>query len=74
MFWGEHSYVEYSTTYIGFSSLSRKSAFLLRIKISCKVLSALFSFHGEADVRPYQYRNELIVICIFLCSYALDHC
>ena len=34
MFWIEHSYEEYSTTYIGFSTLHRKSAFLHRIKIS----------------------------------------
>ena len=33
MFWGENSYEEYSTTYIGFSTLCRKSAFLRRIKI-----------------------------------------
>ena len=34
MFWSEQSYVEYSTTYVGFSTLHRKSAFLHRIKIS----------------------------------------
>ena len=34
MFWSEHSYIEYSTTYIGYSTLRRKSAFLCRIKIS----------------------------------------
>ena len=33
--WSEHSYVEYSTTYPGFSTLHRKSAFLRRINISC---------------------------------------
>ena len=35
MFWSEHSYVEYSTTHVGFSTLRRKSVFLHRIKISC---------------------------------------
>ena len=31
MFWREHSYVEYSTTCIEYSTLRRKSAFLRRI-------------------------------------------
>ena len=35
MFWSEHSYVEYLTTFVGLSTLRRKSAFLQRIKISC---------------------------------------
>ena len=34
MVWSVHSYIEYSTTYVGISSLRRKSAFLRRIKIS----------------------------------------
>ena len=35
MFFCELSCVEYSTTYIGYSTLHRQSAFLCRIKISC---------------------------------------
>ena len=35
MFWSEHSYIEYSTTYVGCLTLRRNSAFLRRIKISC---------------------------------------
>ena len=35
MFWCEHSYVAYSTTYVGYSTLRRKSAFLCRKTISC---------------------------------------
>ena len=35
MFWREHSYIAYSTTYIGYLTLRRKSAFLRRKKISC---------------------------------------
>ena len=35
MFWCEHSYIAYSTTYVGYSTLRRKSAFLCRKKISC---------------------------------------
>ena len=35
MFWREHSYVAYSTTYVGYLTLRRKSAFLCRKKISC---------------------------------------
>ena len=32
MFWREHSYVAYSTTYIGYLTLHRKSAYLHRKK------------------------------------------
>ena len=39
IFWSEHSYVEYSTIYRGFSTLRRKSVFLRRIKISCSFLA-----------------------------------
>ena len=35
MFWREHSYVAYSTTYVGYLTLRRKSAFLRRKKTSC---------------------------------------
>ena len=35
MFWREHSFVEYSTTYVGYLTLRRKSVFLHRKKISC---------------------------------------
>ena len=35
MFWREHSYVAYSTTYAGYLTLCRKSAFWRRKKISC---------------------------------------
>ena len=35
MFWREHSYVAYSTTYVGYLTLRRKSAFLCRKKILC---------------------------------------
>ena len=34
MFWSEYSNIEYSTTYIEYLTLHRKSAFLHRIKIS----------------------------------------
>ena len=35
MFWREHSYVAFSTTYVGYLTLRRKSAYLRRKKISC---------------------------------------
>ena len=35
MFWREHSYVAFSTTYVGYLTLRRKSAYLHRKKISC---------------------------------------
>ena len=37
MFWREHSYVAFSTTYIGYLTLRRKSAYLRMQKISCFV-------------------------------------
>ena len=35
MFWCEHIYVAFSTTYVGYLTLRRKSAYLRRKKISC---------------------------------------
>ena len=35
MFWCEHIYVAFSTIYIGYLTLRRKSAYLRRKKISC---------------------------------------
>ena len=37
MFWREHSYVAFSTTYVGYLTLHRKSAYLRREKISCSL-------------------------------------
>ena len=39
MFWCEHSYVAYSITYVGCSTLRRKSAFLCRKKLLCLIVS-----------------------------------
>ena len=39
MFWREHSYVAYSTTYVAYLTLRRKSAYLRRKKISCLCFS-----------------------------------
>ena len=44
MFWREHSYVAYSTTYVGYLTLHRKSAFWRRKKISCRFQLLLTSF------------------------------
>ena len=35
MFWCEHIYVAFSTIYVGYLTLRRKSAYLRRKKISC---------------------------------------
>ena len=39
MFWSEYTVIEYSTTYVGYLTLLRESAFLCRKKISCSTLA-----------------------------------
>ena len=46
MFWCEHIYVAFSTIYIGYLTLRRKSAYLRRKKISCYGQS-IQSSHSE---------------------------
>ena len=41
MFWCEHIYIAFSTIYVGYLTLRRKSAYLRRKKISCLPLPAV---------------------------------
>ena len=67
MVWSEHSYVGYSTTYKGFSTLFRKSAFLRRIKISsCATVAATPPCPTlQCPCSPPQL--ALVIQCIVLC-------
>ena len=57
MFWCEHIYVAFSTIYIGYLTLRRKSAYLRRKKISClnAVTSLLQRIQGQAHSIFYAF-------------------
>ena len=72
MFWHEHSYVAYSTTYVGYLTLHRKSAFLhIMLTISTSrilFLSALIvqSFNNlHNNKRSIQWWRHLQHCCLF---------
>ena len=62
MFWREHSYVAFSTTYIGYLTLRRKSAYLHRKKIMLADLYESWSFP------EYFCDNMISFVSVFACS------
>ena len=65
MFWCEHIYVAFSTIYVGYLTLRRKSAYLRRRKISCSMsgmipiqLQPMFERHvvTSVDRRCFYFR------------------
>ena len=59
MFWREHSYVAFSTTYVGYLTLQRKSAYLRRKKISCCCRCTLNS--NDPDLEAFECYLRAII-------------
>ena len=70
MFWCEHIYVAFSTIYVGYLTLCRKSAYLRRKKISCSYL-CIFLVHLVLQISCI-FLHILICVSwhIYPCAYS----
>ena len=62
MFWREHSYIAFSTTYVGYLTLRRKSAYLHRKKYHAQLISSDAWQAAAQSNHQYQWEDRFHTI------------
>ena len=72
MFWCEHIYVAFSTTYVGYLTLHRKSAYLRRKKISRCLKLMETALTAIVDTVTASTRRITTVVCRSIMRYQMQ--